>query len=119
MYATMKLNVDDTYNPATGEAVVGIIARDHGGNPQVMAWRLISNCRDAEKAKAFACLEVVQLLHQWLSHIHVVLGSDYATVITKVSSNVRDCSIVSAIIGDIKEIMWNRRNYRIQKVWRE
>jgi hypothetical protein len=37
MYATMKLNVDDTYNPATGEAVVGIIARDHGGNPQVMA----------------------------------------------------------------------------------
>jgi hypothetical protein len=42
---------------------------DNDGNPQVMAWRLISNCRDAEEAEALACLEGVKLLHHWLSHV--------------------------------------------------
>jgi hypothetical protein len=29
------------------------------------------------------------------------------------------CYIISAIIGDIKEIMWNRGNRWMQKAWRE
>jgi hypothetical protein len=52
----MKINVDGADNPVTGEAAVGIIVRDHGGNPQVMVWRLISNYRDAEEAEAFGML---------------------------------------------------------------
>jgi ribonuclease HI len=119
MYVTMKINVDVADNPVTGEAAVGIIVRDHGGNPQVMVWRLISNYRDAEEAEALACLERVRLFHQWPSHIQVELESDCAMVITKVSTNVRGCSIISVIIGDIKEIMRNHGNCEIQKVWRE
>jgi hypothetical protein len=94
MHATMKINVYGTYNLAIGEAVVGIIARDHGGNPQVMAWDLLSNCKDAEEAEALACLEGAQPLHQWLNHVQVVLESDCATMVMKVSSNVSDCSII-------------------------
>jgi hypothetical protein len=62
-HAAIKLNVDGAFNSVTGEAAVGLIARDHGGNPHVMSWRLISNCRDAEEAEALACLEGVKLLH--------------------------------------------------------
>jgi hypothetical protein len=53
---TIKINVDGAFNPMTGEALVGLIARDHGGNPQIMVWRLISNYRDAEEYEAMVCL---------------------------------------------------------------
>jgi hypothetical protein len=52
----MKINVDGAFNPMTGEALVELIARDHGGNPQIMVWRLISNYRDTEEYEAMACL---------------------------------------------------------------
>jgi hypothetical protein len=48
----------------------------------------------------------------------VDLETDCATVVTKVRSNDRDCSVISSIIGDIKEIMWSHGTCRIQKVWR-
>jgi hypothetical protein len=47
LHGTIKINVDGAFNPVSGEAAVGVIARDHGGNPVVMAWRMISDCRDA------------------------------------------------------------------------
>jgi hypothetical protein len=115
MYATVKINVDGAYNPVTGEAAVGMIARDHGDNPQVMAWRLISNSRDAEEAKALVCLEGVKLLHHWPEPCPGGAGDR----LHNGRSNHRDCSVISAIIGDIKEIMQSRRTCRIQKVWRE
>jgi hypothetical protein len=114
-YATVKINVDGAYNPVTGEAAVGMIARDHGDNPQVMAWRLISNSRDAEEAKALVCLEGVKLLHHWPEPCPGGAGDR----LHNGRSNHRDCSVISAIIGDIKEIMQSRRTCRIQKVWRE
>jgi hypothetical protein len=61
--ASMKINVDGAFNPRTAEAAIGLIARDHDGNPKIMVRCLIPNCRDAEEAEAMACLEGVKLLH--------------------------------------------------------
>jgi hypothetical protein len=49
----------------------------------------------------------------------VELETDCAIVVTKVQSSTRDCSIISATIGDIKEIMVSRGACQIQKIWRE
>jgi hypothetical protein len=32
----IKINVDGAYNPRTGEASIGAIARDHEGQPHIM-----------------------------------------------------------------------------------
>jgi hypothetical protein len=54
---TIKINVDGAFNPSTGGAAVGVIARDHEGSPHVMAWRLLFHCRNAEEAEALAVVE--------------------------------------------------------------
>jgi hypothetical protein len=33
----IKINVDGALNPSTGAAAIGVIARDHEGNPHIMA----------------------------------------------------------------------------------
>jgi hypothetical protein len=45
--AAIKINVDGAFNQATGEAALGVIVRDHEGQPHVMVWRLLHHCRDA------------------------------------------------------------------------
>jgi hypothetical protein len=36
------VNVDGAYNLTTGEAAIEIIARDHEGQPHIVAWRVVS-----------------------------------------------------------------------------
>jgi hypothetical protein len=43
--AAIKINVDGAFNQATREAALGVIVRDHEGQPQVMVWRLLHHCR--------------------------------------------------------------------------
>jgi hypothetical protein len=40
-YASFKVNVDASFNLTTGEAAVEIIARDHEGQPYIMAWKFV------------------------------------------------------------------------------
>jgi hypothetical protein len=53
----IKVNVDGAFNPTTGMAVVGVVAHDNEGNPELMAWHMVSRCWDAEGTEALACLE--------------------------------------------------------------
>jgi hypothetical protein len=53
----IKINVDGAFNPSTGAVAIGVIARNHEGNPHVMVWRLLFHCRDAEEVEALAAWE--------------------------------------------------------------
>jgi hypothetical protein len=91
------------FNLSTGEAAVGIITRDHEGQPHIMEWKLVGRCRDAEEAEALALLEGLRLIEQWPRDTPVVFESDCAELIRKVVSPDRDSSVISAQIFDIKE----------------
>jgi ribonuclease HI len=118
-WASVKINVDGAYNPNTGEAAVGIIVRDYEGNPGIMAWKMLRHCRDAEEAEGIACLQSLKYADRWPSHVQAVLESDCANIITKVQSCEEDCSLLSAVITDINEIMVRRGACWVQKIWRE
>jgi hypothetical protein len=52
----IKVNVDGAFNTTTGMTAVGVVARDNEDNPKLMAWCMLSRCRDAEETEALACL---------------------------------------------------------------
>jgi hypothetical protein len=113
------VNVDATFNLSIEEAAVGIIARDHEGQPHFMEWKLVGCCRDAEEAEALALLEGVRLAEYWPRETPVVFESDCAELVRKVVSADRDNSMLSAIIFDIKEFVAARQLCKVQKTWRE
>jgi hypothetical protein len=53
----IKVNVDGAFNPTAGMATVDVVACYNEGNPKLLAWRMLSRCRDAEETEALACLE--------------------------------------------------------------
>ena len=83
MQSEIKVNVDGAFNPRTGAAAVGVIARDHEGNPHIMAWRMLFHCRDAEEAEALACLEGIKLAERWPMSIKVTVETDCASIVEK------------------------------------
>jgi hypothetical protein len=117
-HAAIKINANGAYNLATGEASIES-ARDHEGNPHIMVWRMIKNCRDAEEIEAIACLEGLHLAQHWPNNVLVELELDCANVVTKVNNNSRDRSVISAIICDIKKGMMTRGACLLRKIWRE
>jgi hypothetical protein len=50
----LKINVDAAFNHGTGEAAVGIIARNHMGQVAMAASLLIGKCTDVEESEACA-----------------------------------------------------------------
>jgi hypothetical protein len=87
----LKVNVDGAFNPVTKEAAIGVIVRDHAGQPHIMAWRVVSRCRDAEESEALALLKGAELAEQWAANIR----TDCANLIQKLECNGRDNSVIS------------------------
>jgi hypothetical protein len=48
----LKINVNAAFNHGTGDAAVGIIARNHMGRVAMAASLAIGKCRDVEEAEA-------------------------------------------------------------------
>jgi hypothetical protein len=47
----IKINCDGAFNPVTGVAALGVIARDQNGQSDIMAWQVVTRCRNAEEAR--------------------------------------------------------------------
>jgi hypothetical protein len=58
---TLKINVDASFIEDTGDATIGIIARDHLGQISMAASLVIDKCSDAEEAEACAIREGLNL----------------------------------------------------------
>ena len=60
----IKVNVDGSFVPQTGEAGIGVVARDCEKQVIFTAWRVLFRCQDAVEAEAQACLEGMRLASQ-------------------------------------------------------
>lgn len=63
----MKMNVAGSFVAPTGEAGVGIVIRNHVGEVQLTAWRVLFRCASADEAEAQACAEGLRIASQWCS----------------------------------------------------
>jgi hypothetical protein len=104
--------------PST-QAPAGVIARDHEGNPHVMAWRLLFHCRDAEEANALAMLEGLCFAGRWSGDTPLEIESDCSNLVAKVLSAGVDRSGTSTLIADIKAAIRNRRTCVVLKAGRK
>lgn len=98
----VMVNVDGAFNAATEAAGIGVIIRDCHGQPLLIAWEVLLNCRDAEEAEARACLRVrgIRLTSGW-PEVGVVLETDCASsVIAKVQAEGPDRSQLKVLIDD-------------------
>jgi hypothetical protein len=66
-----------------------------------------------------AFLKGIRLAEHWPGHTHVELEFDCANLVDKVESMGMDCSVISALIMDIKEVMAKRALCTVWKIRRE
>lgn len=96
-----KINFNGSYVEQTGDAGVGVIARNHQGEVIFTSWHSIFHCISATEAEASALLEGVRLATQWI-HGPVLFETDCARVHNAMSSS-ENRSEISFIIGEVKE----------------
>lgn len=80
-----------------------MIVQDHVGQPLLMAWRVILNCKSAEEAEVIACLDGVRLVERW-PDLRITLETDRATVVTKINGVEPDRSMAAALIEDMPRV---------------
>jgi ribonuclease HI len=97
----IKINVDGSFVEQTGDAGVGLVARDHNGTVIFTAWRAIERCSSAYEAEAMACAEGLRLAAQW-SPGSIILESDCARAIDALRSK-EDRSKASFIVAEARE----------------
>jgi hypothetical protein len=68
----VKLNVDAGYCHDTGLAGTRVVVWDHQGQVILSAWQFWENVVSAEEAEAFACLEGMRLVVDWVRQPTVV-----------------------------------------------
>jgi ribonuclease HI len=118
-WATIKINVDGAFNPVTGQAAIGAVARDYEGNSKIMLCRPVVHCRDAEEVEALACLEGLHLAQHWPNDMQIEIESDCTNLVEKVLSSSKDRSVYAVVIGDIKAGMALCDACLLRKIWRE
>ncbi|KAF8711080.1 hypothetical protein HU200_029085 [Digitaria exilis] len=98
-----KVNVDGSFVQATGEAGVGIIARNSAGAVIFSAWKVLFRCSGAAEAEAMTCGEGIRFASRWaLGRTHP--ESDCARVVRAMNCGVdrsdvvlvkRECNVVA------------------------
>jgi hypothetical protein len=73
----------------------------------------------AEEAEALACWEGIKLADHWSKNIAVHVESGCANIVEKVENGEGDCSVISAVLMDIKREMVQRGSCKVKKIWRE
>jgi ribonuclease HI len=101
----LKINVDASFIEDTGDATIGIIARDHLGQISMAASLVIDKCSDAEEAEACAIREGLNLS---LEHNlkPVAVESDCAVAVA--AANRRE-AVASRCWGVYKDIQALRK----------
>jgi hypothetical protein len=88
------------------------------GDTIVSAWDIIPFCENAEAAESIAFLQGTKLA---LTSVHssLVVQSDCASLIKKLSSQERDRSRTAGIMRDIRESLQQFREFKVQKIHRK
>ena len=112
-----KINVDGSFVSQSGEAGIGIIARDSEHQVVFTAWRVLFRCQDALEAEARACLEGLRLSAPW-SQGPVIVETDCARLIQALEAK-EDRSSIRFLLAEIKDQAQLLPEWRVDKVKRE
>jgi ribonuclease HI len=114
----VKLNVDGSYLELTGEAGVGVVARDRSRTVIFTAWKYLEKCGSAAEAEAIACVEGLHWANHWgLSQ--VIVESDCARVISSLKNLLADRSEIGQIVGEARSLTQLMNEWKCSQVKRE
>lgn len=97
-----KVNVDGSFVQATGEAGIGIVARNSSGEVVFSAWKVLFRCADAAEAEARACVEGIRFTAQWTPG-RVIVESDCSRVVHAICRG-EDRSDIGFIVAEAREL---------------
>jgi ribonuclease HI len=101
---TIKINVDAAFHKQSGEAAIGMVARDHQVAVVAALSRPIGSCQDVEEAEARAILAGLQLGMDRNMALYQV-ASDSTLAVADVNSTTTVCSRSWNIYKDIKQAL--------------
>jgi hypothetical protein len=107
-----SLSVDGSFVKETKQASWGVVIRGHLGQIKITAWWIIKECSSAEMAEALACLEGVKQTINMVG-TGLIIESDCASVIKKVSSWEKDRSQTSSVSTDIHRLLTLLPAYKV------
>jgi ribonuclease HI len=111
----VKINVDGAFVEQTGEAGIGILARDHLGVVCFSAWRVLFHCSSPAEAETRACVEGLRLASQWVQ-MPVIIESDCSRVVHALKTSKEDKSELAFHIREGKELMQIMQEVEIVQV---
>jgi hypothetical protein len=99
----LKINVDAAFSEDTGDAAIGVIARDHLGHISLAASIVIDKCSDAEEAEACAIREGLNLAVEYNLKPNAI-ESDCANAVATANSHKVVASRCWGIYRDIERL---------------
>jgi ribonuclease HI len=113
----MKLSIDGSYHAADHSAGTGIALRDEEGRLIFTACWFLDDCVSPLEAELRACMEGLELSHQF-SQLPIIVETDCAQLVEVVSSSTQDRSALLHLISDIKNLSSCDRLCKFVKVER-
>jgi ribonuclease HI len=113
----VKFNVDGSFVQQSGEAGIGVIARDSSVQVILTARRVLFRCQGAVEAEVRACREGFRLAAQWTQG-PVIIESDCARIVQAMKER-EDRSAISFILMEAKVQARLLPEWRVAKVRRE
>jgi ribonuclease HI len=111
----IKANVDAGWDSVSKSAGIGIVIRDHSGQPVLSEWTYIPSCASADDAEIQACLQGLKhliALRWW----PVTLECDCLRAVQTRSSRGREFSCSWALIQEARDLLELYRDIDIRKV---
>jgi hypothetical protein len=97
----LKVNTDVGFDPGSGRASLGVMARDDRGKVVLAAWQGIGRCGSSEEAEAEACLKGVRFSAERFRQPISVEG-DCLTLIKANGATLESRSSIVSIISEIR-----------------
>jgi ribonuclease HI len=107
--------VDAGWDEATKIAGIGIIIRNHLGQPVLSEWWFVPNCVSAEEAEMMACLGGIKHL-VGLQRGPAIVESDCLRVIQTISTNEQGRTSSWALVNEAKDLLRIYEDMTIKKV---
>ncbi|GJN13531.1 hypothetical protein PR202_gb00245 [Eleusine coracana subsp. coracana] len=114
----VKVDVDGSYVQETGQAGVGIIARDEKGCVKLSSWRVLFNCSSPLEAEVSACVEGLQLAVEWIRG-PIVLETDCAVAARILAMRDTDRSELMYMYKRAQELIGLMQQVEVAHVKRE
>lgn len=112
-----KLNVDGAYAMETSTGGAGMILRDEDGAIVFASSRHLRTCISPVEAELAACIEGISLAYEW-SPKPFIADTDSQVSVNMIKQMESDRSPSAAIVGEIKSLLAQGREYSVVHVCR-